>query len=139
MPTHHLTKTLVLEEPQDKTRKTSNAQENTRDAHPAHPKTSEVKVFQLRKKKGSMPTQENSWKRSFSGAFPELFRGAFPGSFCGVPAFCLKFSNLAAVGSKSAVKVHGRNFRRRCEKWSSQRHCNFFLTLGQVLVGTVHR
>jgi len=46
MPTHHLTKTLVLEEPQDKTRKTSNSQENTRDAHPQlTPKTSEVKVF----------------------------------------------------------------------------------------------
>ena len=91
-----------------------------------HPKTSEVKVFQLRKKKGSMPTQENSWKRSFSGASTELLR-----SFCGVPAFCLKFSNLEAVGSKSmvkvcgqslwsksVVKVCGRNFRRRCEKWS---------------------
>jgi hypothetical protein len=87
-----------LEEPQDKTRKTSNSQENTRDAHTQlTQRRPRSKVFQLRKKKGSMPTQENSWKRSFYGAST--------GSFCGVPAFCLKFSNLAAVGSKSAVGI----------------------------------
>jgi hypothetical protein len=70
-----------------------------------HPKTSEVKVFQLRKKKVSMPTQENSWKRSFYGASTELLRR---------PRFLPQIFKFwrpwgQSLRSKSAVKVCGQS------------------------------
>jgi hypothetical protein len=64
-------------------------------------KTSEVRVFQLRKKKGSMPTRK---KIVGSGAFPELLR-SFYGELLRRTRF---FPQIFKFGSRG-VKVYGQS------------------------------
>jgi hypothetical protein len=80
-------------------------------------KTSEVKVFQLRKKKGSMPTRK---KIVGSGAFPELLR-SFYGELLRRPRF---FPQIFKFGSRG-VKVYGQSL------WSKSmvKVCGHFLLL----------
>jgi len=51
-----------------------------------------------------MPTQENSWKRSFSGAFPELLR-SFYGELLRRPRFLPQIFKFGGRG----VKVYGQS------------------------------
>jgi hypothetical protein len=81
-------------------------------------KTSEVRVFQLRKKKGSMPTRK---KIVGSGAFPELLR-SFYGELLRRTRF---FPQIFKFGSRG-VKVYGQSL------WSKS---VFFLILILLLHG----
>jgi hypothetical protein len=100
-----------------------------------HPKTSEVKVFQLRKKKVSMPTQENSWKRSFSGAFPELLR-SFYGELLRRPRFLPQIFKFGGRGVKVCGQSLWSEFSPEMRKMVLVR-VNCIVILGQVITFVV--